>query len=186
MDKNTGDFEPLIRLVRERISLSRNKRLREALSERGAAEKRLAKELPAAVAIEWGEAMPGEAPPPSAEAAKLSDKELAALTRKVTRRLEKQGDEGESKILRAARRAPASTDEDEQDEKEQTLKLIAKNAGLTNRERDVYELTLCEVEDEEIAEILGLKRDSLTKTKYRMMQKLRGSAAKVGFSEKLK
>jgi DNA-binding CsgD family transcriptional regulator len=180
----TTNFDPIVARVRKRINLGRNKRLRDALSE-GSTDPsaRLSRELPTAVIIEWTEMHPDGEPPASVD--DVSNEEMRTLTNRVTKRLAKQADEGE-KVVGAARRAPASTDEDEQDEKKQTLKLIAQNAGLTNRERDVYELTLCEVEDEEIAEILGLKRDSLTKTKYRMMQKLRASAAKVGYSEKLK
>ncbi len=178
------DFEVLISLVRELISLTKNKRLREALSERGDPATRLAKELPGAVALAWEEEHPGRRPPASQE--DVSEKELASLRRKVVRRLEKQADEGESKILRAARREPAYADEDDEVQAARTLREIVKNAALTPREIEFHRLSSQGVEDDEIAEILGVERDSVTKTKYRMVKKLREAAAQSGFSEKVK
>jgi DNA-binding CsgD family transcriptional regulator len=182
--KNTPevDFDPLVAIVRKRISLSRNKRLRDALAERGEPKARLDKELPGAVAVEWN----GTPPATDADAEQIPEEEIAGLVRRVARRLEKQGDEGESKVLRAARREPAYADEDAEERAAQTLEDIAKNAGLSRRELEVYNLTTEGVEDDEIAEILGVERDSVTKTRYRMMKKLREGAAKGGFSEKVR
>jgi len=179
------DFEPLIEMVRERISLRKNKRLREALSERGDPATRLAKELPAAVAIEWEEEHPDREPPVYKD--DVSDKEIASLRRRVVRRLEKQGDEGEDKILRAVRRMPASgIDEEAQYEAKLILEGIVKAAGLTQSERDVFVLSKEIKDDGKIAEIKGWKRETVAKTRSRMMKKLRESAAKGGFSEKFR
>src|SRR5215208_1064897 len=142
------DFEPLTQLVRERISLTKNQRLREALTERGDPATRLAKELPGAVAVECEEKHPDRLPPASRE--HVSDKELAELTRRVARRLEKQADEGEKKILRAARREPAYADEDEEVQAAETLEGIAGQAALTPRELEVYSLIVDGVEDDAI------------------------------------
>jgi len=179
------DFELLIEMVRERISLRKNKRLREALSERGDPATRLAKELPAAVAIEWAEEHPDREPPVYKD--DVSDKEIASLRRRVVRRLEKQGDEREDKIVRAAMRMPASgVDEDARYEAELILEGLVEAAGLTQSERDVYVLSLNIEDDGKIAEIKGWKRETVAKTRSRMMKKLRESAAKGGFSEKFR
>jgi len=177
-------FEVLTQLVKERISLTKNKRLRESLAERGDPATRLDKELPGAVAIAWEEEHPDRQPPAYRE--DISDKELATIRRKAVRRLEKDQDEGEDKILRAARREPAYADEDDEIRAGDTLNAIARASGLTKRELDLYYLTRDGAGDDEIAEILGIERDSVTKTKYRMMKKLREGAAGVGFSEKVK
>ncbi|QIN78328.1 hypothetical protein GBA65_07135 [Rubrobacter marinus] len=85
-------FDGLVRLVRGRISLTRNKRLRAALSEGGDPFQRLSEELLAAVVIEWTKDRPDGSPPASAE--DLSPRELGSLTNRVARRLERQADEG--------------------------------------------------------------------------------------------
>jgi DNA-binding CsgD family transcriptional regulator len=178
------DFEILIQLVRGRISLAKNKRLREALAERGDPARRLDKELPAAVAIEWAELHPDREPPASEE--EVSKDEIRSLVNKVTRRLERQGDESEDKIIRAARRAPAETDEDEaSDEARQILLRIGEGAQLTPSEMRVFKLTTFGAGEEEIAELLGIELESVARTKRRLAQKLKKSAAKSGFSEQI-
>src|SRR3712207_1678802 len=98
-------------MVRRRISLRRNKRLRDALSVGGDPVVRLEEELPAAVMIEWDEAHPDERPPSSSD--ETSEKELSALTNRAARRLERQADEGD-KVLGALWRTPGYLDEDEE------------------------------------------------------------------------
>ena len=185
MNENSKDFEALIGIVRRRISLTKNVRLREALSERGDPARRLDKELPAAVAIEWSELHPDREPPSSEE--EITKGEIRLLVNKVSRRLEKQGDEDESKIMRAARRMPAEVDEDEaSDEAHQILLKLAEGAGLTPAEMRVYNLMRLGTDEEEIAEILDMEAESVKRTWRRAQQKLRENAAKVGFSEQLK
>ncbi|QIN78329.1 hypothetical protein GBA65_07140 [Rubrobacter marinus] len=88
-------------------------------------------------------------------------------------------------MVGALRREPGYLDEDEVSEIEEKLRSITKLAGLSPRERDVYELSLHpDVEEAEIPYILGLEPESVTKTKYRMMKKLRQAAAEGGYSEK--
>jgi hypothetical protein len=179
------DFEPLVRAVRSRISLKRNKRLRDALSEQGDPATVLDKELPGAVAAVWEGEHPDRQPPRRPE--DIDEEALRALVRRVTRRLEKQADEGEDKVLRAERRAPVFVDEDEEQGKAlDTLEQILKGADLTPREWEVYRLSLQGIGDDEIAELMVLERGSVTKTRYRMMKKLRESASRSGYSEKIK
>jgi len=179
------DIEPLIEMVRERISLQKNKRLREALSERGDPAVRLAKELPAAVAIEWGEEYPDREPPVYED--EISDEEIRSLRRRVVRRLEKQSDEEADKIIRAFGRMPASgIDEDAEFEAREIVEYLVWAAGLSESERDVFQLSQEIDDDGEIAEIMGWKRETVAKTRSRGMKKLRKAAAEGGFSEKLK
>lgn len=173
-----------MKLVRGRISLSRNKRLRDVLSESGDPSQRLSEELPAAVMIEWMKDHPDGSPPASVKA--IPPGEIGSLTNRVARRLERQADEGD-KIIGALRRVPGYLNEDEAFEIEEKLRNITKLAGLTPRERDIYELLLHpDVEEAEMPYILDLEPESVTKTKYRMMKKLRKAAAEGGYSEKFK
>jgi DNA-directed RNA polymerase sigma subunit (sigma70/sigma32) len=177
------DFAPLVGLVRERISLVTNKRLRDALAERGDPARVLERELPAAVAIGWEEKYPDREPPASEE--EISEAEIRSLRTKVARGLEKQGDEDEDKLIRAARRAPAYSDEDEDEGRDdamwQTLSRVLKEADLTPREQQFVLLFLDEdVEDEGIAKEMGIEKRSVDKTKARLMKKLRESAAELG------
>jgi len=173
------DFDVLVRLVRKGISLSKNKRLREALSERGDPARRLDKELPAEVVAEWAELHPDREPPASEE--DITKGEIRSLVNKVSRRLEKQGDEKEDKLTRALRRMPASDDDEEaRYAAEQKVGSILGGADFTPREQEFLSLYLGGVEDEEIAERMGIERRSMDKTKSRLMKKLRESAEKQG------
>jgi len=171
-------------MVRRRVNLGRNQRLREALSGNGAPSTRLAEELSAAVALEWAEEHPNR--PPPIENDDLTEQELRKLTNRVARRIEKQADEGD-KIIGALYRSPGYITEEEHEEMSSTLRRIASKAKLSPRELEVYELLLVEELDEsDLPELLGVEPETVTKYKFRMMEKLRKAAKENGYSEKFK
>jgi hypothetical protein len=185
MKEGSKDFEPLTKLVRGRISLTRNKRLREALAERGDPATLLAKELPAAVAIEWAEERGPNTPPPSAEAAEqMSKEELRPLARRVARRIEKQGDESENKIVRAARRDvgyDGDADEEAQYQAEQKVLALLRGTDFTKREREFALLFLDpNVEHDEIPELMRIETRSIDRLKAKVVKKLRETAEDQG------
>lgn len=185
--RRAENFAPLITLVRGRISLTRNKRLRKALSGEGKPSARLDEELPAAVVLEWNEMRPGEEPP--ASGGDVNREDLATLTNRAARRIEKQADDGE-RIIEAVenyvRRAPAGArDEEELYELDTTLRKIVRKASLSGSEREVYlSLTDDYVDDKDIPHFLDLSPETFAKYKYRMMKKLREAAEELGYSGK--
>ncbi len=163
-----------------RTSLSRNKRLRNALSSHGdPAFDRFLKELPAAVLLEWDKELE------SFRSGARSGPSYVAFSKRVIHSIAKEGSEtvaleGRNKL---ADKAPTSLTDggpsglDEFAAREE-LRATMEAAHLAERERQVMELMLPERTVAEIAEALGISEGSVKTLRSRARKKMRKAAGR--------
>ncbi len=168
--------------VEEKISLSRNKRLKATLSEQGGdARAELQKLLPAAVMEEW---KPAGSEVPSAG-------KYREIRSRIARNLERSGNESgylerlgklsSSESSEVAEDTDDLSDFERREEARQQLDSLEKNVTLSKQQAEIWQRLRQGMEIAEIASELEIPRNQVSKQKARIKRKMQKVRTAVGF-----